>query len=672
MAQVLIPNDGSSTSGKVTIEIRLTNASLNTDYVNVLRNNVLIGVAARVSSRLFTFVDLSVSSVQGLVTYTATLITEDVDTSSEGYRVNFTHSLSVSALYSSVVAFGTPNGGGGIIYNPIRDEIWNAMGGVFGDVGFTRIDPSTGNTLGKVVAVGATDIEAELGYPRYDDVNKRIYVGGYGPDSILVFDAITATFLFRILTPNRQWFGVHPTTGNIWTTFWASPIMSLKEISPAGVVLNSYPVPVNDISEILFDNNGDAWFTSGSGLKKFSPSTEAFTDYIDLITSYNPGKIFANTGVGSAVASTKWRINVSETVQGLNVWLSEIEFREVVGIVQPFAGGTATASSTTSSTGFEPVKLTDRDFGSLSSRWMSGPTANVAWWQYEFATPKLIAEYVVTGANEGGAPKNFTLEYWDGSTWVVSDTRTNQTNWDNGIVVNHFTYDPIRNSIWFSSTGAYDAHPTVVEFNLDTLSIGHKVYAKTTGFGFAPDVLYDKYRDLIWAFHNSEETCTAIDPSTGEIKAIIDEPTDRYPYYVAIAKNGVWINDSSWDKVERILADYEPVLATEAPLYTANTKETAHVVTQINGLLSIWDDIWYAWTPAVSGLVVLTTVDGRTTFPNILTLYSADGTTVLETASGGVDTSYSTVSHVVAANTLYYIRIERTNHGGVARLTAIF
>jgi len=72
--------------------------------------------------------------------------------------------------------------------------------------------------------------------------------------------------------------------------------------------------------------------------------------------------------------------------------------------------------------------------GDSSNRWITLGGASVStpkWLQYEFPTPKVIVFYELryNAANTGSTdPRDWTFEAWNGSTWVVLDTRTNQTH----------------------------------------------------------------------------------------------------------------------------------------------------------------------------------------------------------------------------------------------------
>lgn len=68
-----------------------------------------------------------------------------------------------------------------------------------------------------------------------------------------------------------------------------------------------------------------------------------------------------------------------------------------------------------------------------NSMWISAVSQTPAWIGYEFgAGPKRIVSYAIkytNGSITTRAPKNWTLQAWNGFAWVVIDTRANQINW---------------------------------------------------------------------------------------------------------------------------------------------------------------------------------------------------------------------------------------------------
>jgi hypothetical protein len=68
-----------------------------------------------------------------------------------------------------------------------------------------------------------------------------------------------------------------------------------------------------------------------------------------------------------------------------------------------------------------------------TSMWLSQEGQAPAWLAYEWADgPKRVTHYAVKYSNGSilsRAPKSWTLEGWNGSAWVVVDTRTSEINW---------------------------------------------------------------------------------------------------------------------------------------------------------------------------------------------------------------------------------------------------
>ena len=93
--------------------------------------------------------------------------------------------------------------------------------------------------------------------------------------------------------------------------------------------------------------------------------------------------------------------------------------------------GTATASSAFNTTTYAIYRAFDQ---TPSSYWSTSSGVSTGWIAYEFATPQIISKYTVQGRSDAGdgSPKNWTFEGWNGSSWIVLDTRANETSWGNG------------------------------------------------------------------------------------------------------------------------------------------------------------------------------------------------------------------------------------------------
>lgn len=85
--------------------------------------------------------------------------------------------------------------------------------------------------------------------------------------------------------------------------------------------------------------------------------------------------------------------------------------------------GIASASSTYS------VKEAYRAFNKTTNDSLQTWTSNtgVAWLAYEFPQPTIVRGYSLKVVLTGEAPKTWTFEGWDGSKWVILDSRSNIT-----------------------------------------------------------------------------------------------------------------------------------------------------------------------------------------------------------------------------------------------------
>ena len=101
----------------------------------------------------------------------------------------------------------------------------------------------------------------------------------------------------------------------------------------------------------------------------------------------------------------------------------------MTGYTAPYGIVTCSSERTSSHVGWYAF---DRN---IDSTW--GSTTSSGWIAYEFSSAKTIQKYTITGYGDGSSggvflqvnPKNWTFEGWNGSSWVVLDTRSNQTGW---------------------------------------------------------------------------------------------------------------------------------------------------------------------------------------------------------------------------------------------------
>jgi hypothetical protein len=102
-------------------------------------------------------------------------------------------------------------------------------------------------------------------------------------------------------------------------------------------------------------------------------------------------------------------------------------------MVPVMTGATTPSGSVTRSGVFSASYEAWQAFDGTNSMWLSLENQTPAWIGYQwFNGAKTIQRYAITYTNGSittRAPKQWTFEGWNGSAWVVLDTRTNQVNW---------------------------------------------------------------------------------------------------------------------------------------------------------------------------------------------------------------------------------------------------
>ena len=83
------------------------------------------------------------------------------------------------------------------------------------------------------------------------------------------------------------------------------------------------------------------------------------------------------------------------------------------------------------------------------------------WVAYEFTSSQIIKVYMVGAQDSGLAPKNWTFEAWNGSTWIVLDTQINQV----------FTTATLTYNI--SNTTSYSKYRLFVSLRKDGVTSGN-------------------------------------------------------------------------------------------------------------------------------------------------------------------------------------------------------
>lgn len=131
-------------------------------------------------------------------------------------------------------------------------------------------------------------------------------------------------------------------------------------------------------------------------------------------------------------SATRWRVYVNETVTTDAPWaISEIEFRESVGVSQQATGGSYISSS------IDQADLNLVFDGSVGDDVFytdySLPQDRVPQWiEYQFATAKTIVEVMLGASNFGDEdymPSDFVIQYYNGVSWVDAGVFPSEAAW---------------------------------------------------------------------------------------------------------------------------------------------------------------------------------------------------------------------------------------------------
>lgn len=108
------------------------------------------------------------------------------------------------------------------------------------------------------------------------------------------------------------------------------------------------------------------------------------------------------------------------------------------------------------------------EFG-VNNRWVSDSPSS-GWISLDFGIPKRIQGYsirCIDSTDTRQAPKNWTFEGWNGSQWIVLDTRTNEISWkqnENRIYI--FENDSYFTKYRINITATNGSNPSITEMKL--------------------------------------------------------------------------------------------------------------------------------------------------------------------------------------------------------------
>ncbi|WP_332773883.1 hypothetical protein [Phenylobacterium sp.] len=145
-------------------------------------------------------------------------------------------------------------------------------------------------------------------------------------------------------------------------------------------------------------------------------------------------------------AYSQWRIRIwqsNSTTQaaagGQYANLAELEFRATIGGADQATGGAPISNGSINSTTKVPSKAFD---DTASTLWSSNNPARTSAIGYSFASPVSVAEVSIQASTTPiESPKDFAIEYFDGSKWHIAKDISNETGWTSG-QVRTFTVSP--------------------------------------------------------------------------------------------------------------------------------------------------------------------------------------------------------------------------------------
>lgn len=182
----------------------------------------------------------------------------------------------------------------------------------------------------------------------------------------------------------------------------------------------------------------------GSGLTGITPgASQAEADTIKLhgimiltnrdadLQLIEDGVEDAYTSAASAVAGGVSTSSTNYTYDATSNYYSSWDGTYGTTLVPVMTGYTAPSGTVTAGNDAESAGWGAFDSGS-GVYW--GATVAASWLAYEFTASQIIAQYAVTGATSSSvtAPKDWTFEGWNGSTWDVLDTVSGEVSWSDG------------------------------------------------------------------------------------------------------------------------------------------------------------------------------------------------------------------------------------------------
>ena len=182
--------------------------------------------------------------------------------------------------------------------------------------------------------------------------------------------------------------------------------------------------------------------------------------------------------IGDVVASNNFTVTIDQNV---NVSVLTNTAQAVVSAVPGMTSNTTPSGIASASGEWNTSNQAWRAFdGSLSNGWLSNSL--VSWLAYEFVTPQIISQYIVLGGGITAAPRDWTFEAWNGTSWVVLHTVTGNTNTTTytGSFTNTTAYSRYRINI--TANNGQASYSGITELQL--IAAGDSTVAAVAGGGF--------------------------------------------------------------------------------------------------------------------------------------------------------------------------------------------
>jgi fibronectin type 3 domain-containing protein len=160
---------------------------------------------------------------------------------------------------------------------------------------------------------------------------------------------------------------------------------------------------------------------------------------------------------------------------GQNIGFAEVQYTQdlipkMTSNTTP--SGVASASSEWSSS-HQPFNAFDDRLDTYG--WVTKAGVTTGWLQYEFPTPQVVSKYTITAREfmSGESPKNWTFEAYDGTNWVILDTRSNVTGWSKDqkrefTFINNTAYTKYRINI--TANNGYSSYTAIDEMEMMTVA----------------------------------------------------------------------------------------------------------------------------------------------------------------------------------------------------------